>query len=295
MVFFLARDLETVLRKLLTRFLKCSVLSSSKGITGLPRVDIENPDNHAPLEKVDVGHAAEQIVKSAKASSKDVFQFRMECKQFLINVAKKVLERSPLRFPVVRGLSSLDPRQMCSRPDECLAGFRKVLEVLITAGRMTDHQRDTVLAQYTELLQEQKHHLRLFEKGMNRLDEFFAELMRHNSSYTELWKVVKLLLVLSHGQATVERGFSVNRQVSVENLKDLSYVSQRIVCDAVDKAGGVLNVPVTKELGTAVSTARQQYAAYLEAEKKKQREDAKQAKRCCIDEEIDSMQKKKKK
>ncbi|CAN7985972.1 unnamed protein product [Ixodes hexagonus] len=295
MVFFLARDLETVLRKLLTRFLKCSALSSSKGITGLLRVDIENPDNHAPLEKVDVGHAAEQIVKSAKAISKDVFQFRMECKQFLINATKKVLERSPLRFPVVRGLSSLDPRQMCSRPDECLAGFRKVLDVLITAGRMTDHQRDTVLAQYTELLQEQKHHLRLFEKGTNRLDEFFAELMRHNSSYTELWKVVKLLLVLSHGQATVERGLSVNRQVSVENLKDLSYVSQRIVCDAVDKAGGVLNVPVTKELRTAVSAARKQYTAYLEAEKKKQREDAKQAKRCCIDEEMDSMQKKKKK
>ncbi|CAN7948428.1 unnamed protein product [Ixodes hexagonus] len=159
MVFFLARDLETVLRKLLTRFLKCSVLSSSKGITSLLRVDIENPDNHAPLEKVDVSHAAEQIVKSAKASSKDVFKFRMKCKQFLINVAKKVLGRSPLRFPVVRGLSSFDPRQMCSRPDECLAGFRKVLDVLITAGRMTDHQRDTVLAQYTELLQEQKHHL----------------------------------------------------------------------------------------------------------------------------------------
>ncbi|CAN7940621.1 unnamed protein product [Ixodes hexagonus] len=95
MVFFLARDLETVRRKCLTRFLKCSVLFSSKGITGLLRVDIENPDNHAPLKNVDVGHAAEQIVKSAKASSKDVFQFRMKCKQFLINVAKKVLERSP--------------------------------------------------------------------------------------------------------------------------------------------------------------------------------------------------------
>ncbi|XP_029845476.2 uncharacterized protein LOC115328421 [Ixodes scapularis] len=292
--FFLARDLETVFRKLLTSFLKCSVLSASKGLTGLLRVDIENPDNHTPIEKVDIGHTAEQIVKKVKASLKDVFQFRMECKQFLIAVTKKVLERSPLKFPVVRGLSSLDPRQMCSRPDEWLPGFRKVLDVLITAGRMTDHQRDTVLAQYTEFLQEQKHHQRLFEKSMNRIDEYFSELMKFNPSYTELCNVVKLLLVLSHGQATVERGFSVNHQVSVENLKDLSYVSQWIVCDAVEKAGGVLNIPLTKELSTAVSAARQQYSAYLEAEKK-QREDAKQAKKRCIDEEIDTMKAKKRK
>lgn len=50
--------------------------------------------------------------------------------------------------------------------------FRKVLNILITAGRMITHQRDTRLAHYTEFLQEQKHHLRLFEKGVNRLDEY---------------------------------------------------------------------------------------------------------------------------
>ncbi|XP_070378833.1 uncharacterized protein [Dermacentor albipictus] len=294
MVFFLARDLETVVRKLLTKFLKCSVLSSAKGATGLLMVDIESTENHTPLEKVDVGHAAEQTVRKTKASQKDVFQFRMECKRFFISVTKKVLERSPLRFPIVRNLSSLDPRQMCTKPDECLASFRRVLDALITAGRMSEHQRDTVLGEYTEFLQEEMHNLRMFEKNVNRLDEFLTELMQFNSSCGELWKVVKLLLVLSHGQATVERGFSVNRQVAVQNLKDLSYISQRIVCDAVDKAGGVLNVPITKELRTAVSAARQQYAAYLEAEKKKQCDDVRESKRRCIDKEIDAMKKKEK-
>ncbi|XP_070386740.1 uncharacterized protein [Dermacentor albipictus] len=295
MVFFLARDLETVVRKLLTKFLKCSVLSSAKGATGLLMVDIESTENHTPLEKVDVGHAAEQTVRKTKASQKDVFQFRMECKRFLVSVTKKVLERSPLRFPIVRSLSSLDPRQMCTKPDECLASFRRVLDALITAGRMSEHQRGTVLGEYTEFLQEEMHNLRMFEKNVNRLDEFLTELMQFNSSCGELWKVVKLLLVLSHGQATVERGFSVNRQVAVENLKDLSYISQRIVCDAVDKAGGVLNVPITKELRTAVSAARQQYATYLEAEKKKQCDDVRESKRRCIDKEIDAMKKRKKK
>ncbi|KAK8767386.1 hypothetical protein V5799_005832 [Amblyomma americanum] len=96
-----------------------------------------------------------------------------------------------------------------------------------------------------------------------------------------------------HGQATVERGFSVNRQVCVENLKSLSYISQRVICDAIDKAGGILNIPVTKELRTSVSAARHRYQAYLEAQKKEQLEEAKESKRRLVEEEIDTLKRKK--
>lgn len=184
---------------------------------------------------------------------------------------------------------------MCTKPDECLPLFRKVLDTLITVGRMADHVRDTVLAEYTELLHEQKHKLRQFDKGTDRLDEFYPDLLKFNSTYSELWSIVKLLLVLSHGQATVERGFSVNRQVCVENLKELSYVSQRVVCDAVEKAGGVLQIPITKELRIAVSAARQRYGAYLEAQKKQDLDASKQRKKHCIEEELDAMKRKKQK
>lgn len=294
MVFFLARDLEMVVRKLLIKFIKCSVLSTA-GISGLLRLNVEDVNNHVPLEKVDIGHACEQIIRDSKASAKDVFQFKMESKKFLMAVAKKVLEKSPLKFPLVRGLSSLDPRVMCNKPDECIAGLRRVVDTLVTARRVTNNQRDSALAEYTELLQEQGHLLRLFEKGLNRLDEFFYELMGLSSSYVELWNVVKLLLVLSHGQATVERGFSVNRQIAVENLKELSYISQRIICDAVEKAGGVLSIPITKDLRKSVSAARNRYNAHMEAQKKEKLEEFRQSKRRLVEDELDSMRQKKKK
>lgn len=82
MIFFLARDLESVVRKLLVKFMKASVLSSLAGIGGLLRVDVDNPDNHTPLEKVDIGPKCEQALKDSRASAKDTFQFRMECKLF---------------------------------------------------------------------------------------------------------------------------------------------------------------------------------------------------------------------
>lgn len=119
----------------------------------------------------------------------------------------------------------------------------------------------------------------MFEKSSDRLDNSFLELLNFNSSFAELWRV---LLVLSHGQATVERGFSVKRQVCVENLKSLSYVSQCVICDAVDKAGGIRNIPITKELRTSISAARYHYHAYSEAQKKEQLE-ASESKRHLVD------------
>ncbi|KAH9372162.1 hypothetical protein HPB48_009705 [Haemaphysalis longicornis] len=144
----------------------------------------------------------------------------MYCKDFLVAVTKKVLEKSPLRHLLVRGLGSLDPRQMCSKPDECLEGFKKVLNSLTAAKRVSGHQRDTALAQYAELLQERRHNLQQFERTSDSLDMFLYDLQKISSSYSDLWK-----LDLSRGQVSVERGSCVNRQVAVENMKELSYVS----------------------------------------------------------------------
>ena len=47
-----------------------------------------------------------------------------------------------------------------------------------------------------------------------------------NEIYKSLFNVVKLILILSHGQATVEESFGVNKEVEVENLKELTLVAQ---------------------------------------------------------------------
>ena len=51
-----------------------------------------------------------------------------------------------------------------------------------------------------------------FSLSAFRLDTLMLDTMSINDTYSKLWKVVKMLLVLSHGQATVERGFSMNKQ-----------------------------------------------------------------------------------
>ena len=70
-----------------------------------------------------------------------------------------------------------------------------------------------------------------FDQDKDRLDRFFGNLMQANADFFNLWKVCRIIFVLSHGQADVERGFNINGELLVENMKELSLISQRIVCD----------------------------------------------------------------
>ena len=46
-----------------------------------------------------------------------------------------------------------------------------------------------------------------------------------------MWKVFIFFLTLSHGQSPVERGFSINKEIVIENLHISSLSAQRIVYD----------------------------------------------------------------
>ena len=76
------------------------------------------------------------------------------------------------------------------------------------------------------------------------------------------------LLLLSQGQAAVERGFSSNRQIDVENLSENGYKAQRLINDHLRAVGGIKEVVIDKTLLTSVSMTRVRYQTYLEEQKK---------------------------
>ena len=94
----------------------------------------------------------------------------------------------------------------------------------------------------------------------------------------ELWKVGKLLLALSHGQATVECGFSSIKEGMVENLAQHSLVAQRVICDHVRSVGGVLNVVFSKELLLSAASGRQRYHTAID-EKRRENEATRRSER----------------
>lgn len=60
-----------------------------------------------------------------------------------------------------------------------------------------------------------------FDPFCDSVHVFLASHTGRKDQYTKIFELVKLLLVLSHGQATVEKGFSINNKIEVENMKEM--------------------------------------------------------------------------
>ena len=71
--------------------------------------------------------------------------------------------------------------------------------------------------------------------------------------------ITRKLLLLSHGQASVERGFSISKEISVENMAEQTLITQRVIKDHLNNVGGVTKVSLSKELLASASSARQRY------------------------------------
>ena len=84
--------------------------------------------------------------------------------------------------------------------------------------------------------------------------------------------------MLSHGNASVESGFSVNFDMLVENLHEDSLVAQRTVYDAVKSKGGLsfCNTIIDKNLLKYVRGSNARYKAALEQKRLAASEEEKQ-------------------
>ena len=70
-------------------------------------------DNIVPVNKVEEEFAANQVVEKAEkdktASQLQVLEFQNECVTFLHSLTEKMLERCPLKYPIVRATIGLNP------------------------------------------------------------------------------------------------------------------------------------------------------------------------------------------
>ena len=92
----------------------------------------------------------------------------------------------------------------------------------------------------------------------------------NGDAYKNLLAVVKLVLVLSHGQTAAERRCSVYKEAELENLKGHTLIAIQTVIDHVNIVDGIFNVEMSKPLLLIVKQSRQHYGLYLEKEREKE-------------------------
>ncbi|KAL2084933.1 hypothetical protein ACEWY4_020451 [Coilia grayii] len=126
-----------------------------------------------------------------------------------------------------------------------------------------------------------------FKQMQKRLDVFLHGVI--GKAYPDLWVFCKKLLLLSHGQASVERGFSVNKEIETENMQEETLVAHRLVCNYVAIHGGVTRVPLTHDLMKSVMAAKSRYRVHLDEERKRKEAEAQGKKSAHAEEELQDL------
>ena len=246
---FLARDLELVLRGLMSRFVKANVLQEASSATKLLAVGVSKSENLKLTRQVDVGFGATSAlhtIPAVKFTEAKTLEFFTQCRDMLRAATEKIVERSPLKYSILRGMVTLAPRYIVSHPDSASTKFGRVLQRLDDLHWYSHAQCDTILGQYREVAATLHRDMMVdcesFNEAVTRLDTFYTDHDFHRKQqFAELWHVFLMLFTLSHGQASVERGFSVNKDVLAPNLTKESLVAQRFIHNALT-SGGIKDV-----------------------------------------------------
>lgn len=251
MILFLAADLHELVTDLMRRIIKVDVLDQHKGAEHL--LNLKDPTIYMDPSKVDVGFEAKLSSVTKQASDKQRYTFRMDCLNMIKNMVGKVLEKCPIKSALVRSLDWLNPCTIAATEKNAISdaeqALARSLEILADHKRVKPSECDAIRKQYRKLnsdvlsfKQSDKDRFTGFNKNdeNQRIDTLLEEFVAPN--YPALWDVVSQLLLLSHGQASVERGFSVHKQTTVENISKDGLKSRRLILQAVRAAGGAENV-----------------------------------------------------
>ena len=289
---FLVSDEVNLVQDLLARFIDRKKLDTLKTTADVCKFNVEKSENH---KQVDMGFSAEKLIrkqasmKTKQFSDKDVFGVRQDGKSMLIAVCKKMLTKTPMTYVTARNLMCLDPRLMASDPETCGTMMRRLLSTCVDAKLVDADTCDDVLSDFSNFMRTTPHgDLESYDVTNDRIDAFLHQRMF--ICHKKAWPVVQKLLVLSHGQATVERGFSVNKELVVENQQLQSLVARRIIKDHINFVKGVDKVHISHSMIVSVRGARARYMNDLTMKREKQEQDKKAQKRKAEEDKLSDMQ-----
>ena len=235
---FLCNDLAFLYRNLLMLFLKKSVLEVATSLIKLSKIDPQSNVNQKQVRDVDIGFGRRSAVVEGRAKSSisdtKLLAFQKECKSFLGITSQHMVEKTPLKSKFARNASFIDPKLMTTDSDKSVRRFSLVLE-MVQSKRMSTKDADESKIQFQQFLsrdlQESKEKFLFFNRIKEWLDVFLFEVIGNVVEYGQMSKPIQFILTIFHGQADLERGFNVNKELFVENIQEVSLISQRQIYD----------------------------------------------------------------
>ena len=275
MIPFVYFDLKDLVIKLLDIIVKPTVINNCKSRKQLKEIDLSNEENLISFCKINMGFAVEDIIKRLKQQDKvslsQLKVFKEGAHQFAISMLGKLFEKSALASAVLCSASVFDPSVMCELSKEKLQERWKHLKHLIHLGIIAPSRCDQAMAEFKSFqeneVKKMRHEFSGFCSNESRLDDFYFKTVGIGK-YKELSFVLKRILTISHGQASVERGFSHNNAVLKTNMSPETVIAKTMIKDhMLSHDLKLYTIEISKPLVLAFKSARQKYEIHLEEER----------------------------
>lgn len=239
MIPYMYFDLKSLVKQLLEMIVDLKVIEDCKSGKQLKDLDLLDETIFLPLNKMSVGFAAEQVIQNLKRSdivgNFQIKEFYCAAKRFIIEMLSKLFERSPLGSSfILKAASIFDPSILIQLPKEkSQSRWKDLMKCLLSLDILAPQQCDRATAQFKSFLgaELRKFHVEFEELSKeDRLDEFYFDTVGIQK-YQDVAYVLKLILTLSHGQASVEQGFSHNNALLKTNMTPETIIAKRIIKD----------------------------------------------------------------
>ena len=210
------------------RFVKSDVLNTNGSVYNLLTLDLKSEENLIPLDSLNLGFGAKSVLRKLSTTEKTLERsFRKGARAALIRLIQKLFEKCPLKFKMTRAISCQSPTEISSLKPEILKKRFNLLVQLFHDDRIIySIAAEKAEKQYNQLINNSDflEEASKFNINDDRVDEFYSRIL--DSSVTlDLENIARLVLILSHGNARVEPGFSINKDILSENMLEESIAS----------------------------------------------------------------------
>ncbi|GBO46817.1 hypothetical protein AVEN_197854-1 [Araneus ventricosus] len=272
LIHLLYDEMSNIVRKLLFRFTSMESCQEKKDedLLEIPLKSIMEKEN---LKYLDVGHEANKILSSIEAAAKRCFI--LDAQNFYFSVTSYLLKKLPLKNQLLKSMQVLHPVARKEPVNKTIGMVKRLTKMLSCC--VQQEEMDKILDEWRIYVSDEEIKEWSVEKQRDEdvlqwknIDAYWGNVLCLNDinigkkRYYHLSKVVKAALCLSHGQAPVERGFSVNKRMMSDRARmaQTIIVGLRLFKDSVKKEN-VSETVITKEMINFYRDAHSKYKAEL--------------------------------
>lgn len=262
---YLYESVECLIRSFMISFVKPKNLIEA---TTLPKLcDINFNDSKTWLRKPEIGFGAREAISTS--TDDEANKFYDDCRKFLLTLTDKVIQKLVTNIRCFRDASCISPSLMKTKGHLSIKRLDSWLKEMVRLNRISEDTADRAKLQFIELLNDTEFMIKLenFDFSVDRLDSFFVSFLSEKAAFADIFCVIKSILILSHGNATVESEFSINENCLRENLQEETLISLRVISSQIRLSAGIFNIPITKEMLGYARGARLRYREALDKKK----------------------------